>query len=630
MAKVLSKVVSVVKPTLLIACISSFLIGKVAFAIDPVTAGVLANGVVKLFSKKGPDPSLALLKANRELLIKMHDRLDNIEASLAKVMIEVAQLPAEMFEQNLNAQSYNIGKDITGIGNDYLNKISSLERDRRTLGENSARFQVIKNDFRYFLINRIAEISLLSANMAQRPKSTNINALTILTAALIELSMRIELEKDYQGSPSDIYIGAENYLNHINLILDPQRQESLVSLITTTISVLQNDPNYLSWLRINNDKSLDEWTASQLLGTYRAGCYTLEVSQSYTATCERIRRTRGGCYGPPGDRDCDPPEEYIEKYSCTKSRWVRTGSKMIVVNINKAGNISQYSSLASQVSIETLPKIDNSCPINRNNYAPLHASKTQIEKNADILIKRANTLSQLQAIRDSAIQIKSRLSNVIDGNFDEISPYTIQQINRISVLDLMRDLNEIDRLESIQGTQAYKDAMAAQRKEIKQLIADQDKQIRATFDKAAKAAKWNRTLGYLKTAASLYRVYHWIDTHLVNSKAEDFTLSAEATKKGIIKDMGRTPASAPVIKMLNNLIGQVANWGSYVNTQTQLDKINAQHDTIAATIPAGEVVTYDIVVIGKEFWQLLRSDADQLRPGDAKTAGQVDIKGTKK
>ncbi len=604
---------------------------KAKAVVDPVTVAIAVNTVTSLFSKKAPDPSIELLKANRELLVGLHGRLDEIEHSIAKILVDVAQLPQEMFEQNLNAQSYNIGKKITAIGKIYLTKLAALEYDKRTFGENSERYKIILYGFEAFLISNIDQITLYSTDLMQRNNSTNINALTVMTAALIELAMRIELEKTFDGSPGDILEGAESYLAHTNQILNSGSAVSLVSLIETIKALLINDPVYRSWRNTMGTEKSAEWTIGKLAGKYQTPiCSTRQVLENYTATCtRRVMISSGGCYGPPGDRDCDPAEWGPESYPCTKQHWVNKESKAAFVEIYSKGEISDYPLLGWRVSVARLPKIDLACPTSRNGYKQLNQRLKNIEKDANILIGRANVLSQMQATRDATKVVKDRLRIVREGNFDVISSYQIKAINQIGVLDIMSDINSVDRMENLRDTVAYTAAMEMERKKIEILIADQDERIKAVFEKAANAAKWNRTLGYLRMAASMYRVYHYIDTNLVNNDKDDFIKMTTVIRDGIIEDMGRIPASQGVIGRLDEILELAGVWGGFMNARRQLDAMNTARQTLEWELPIGVEKTYDIVIVGDRFWAYQEVGQPQLRPGLATTHGTLTIRGKK-
>ena len=586
--------------------------------VDPVTVGMAVTAINSLFSKDATDPSMELLQANRELLIGLHGRLDGIEASLAKVLIQVAQLPQEMFTQNLNAQTYAIGSKITAIGQNYLTSLSSLEYDRQVMGSGSDRFEGVLNDFRIFLANNIQEVSLLGTDLMQRDNSSNINALTVVAASFIELSMRIELEARFNASIGDIFEGAKKYTNHVAKILDADHAESLSVLIDSIKSAIENDSALNSWKRKVENPNEAEWTPESLVGEYQTSCATEEILRPYNTTCPetRIRREARS-----------ESQQYTIQVPCTKDRWETRGTLESALTIDFDGDVGGYPILTAKM--EERPFSGAGCPIAKDRFVKFRAGINTTKKDVDILLSKALVLSTLLAAQDASRAALSRLEQVAAGDFTAISAYQVRELDRINIIDVMLEINDLDRLEAIRGTEPYITAMLEEQERIRVLIAAQDERIKVAIEEAAEAAKWNRTLGYLRMAASAYHVYHYVDTSLSSEEnsRQDFIDTTDVIKNALLEDIGRQPATEKVLGVLDELLSQAKLWGGLINTQRQLEEMDIQRKKISASLGAGESQSYDIVVVGDRFWAFIETGADRLYPGGARTIGTEVITG---
>jgi hypothetical protein len=274
-------------------------------------------------------------------------------------------------------------------------------------------------------------------------------------------------------------------------------------------------------------------------------------------------------------------------------------------------------------------KNKSGCSDLNGTYTRANETLAKAKIDADLLVKRANLISSMQAILELTNDATLRIQGVSKGDYSEIEVYRYNRSDNLGVGELANQLARIDLIESLQEVEVLTGQMDAKRKAILRLIQKQDIAIRKIFEEAAAASEWNRKLGYLKMAATAYRVYHYIDTNFSSSDnaREQFIDSTNKLKEKIENNLGRTPASEPVLDLISEILGQAKLWGGLINTRNQLNKMDAARKKIAYSLGDGLSKQYHIVVLGTEFLYYEDVSIGSVRPGGAKTAGTVTIEG---
>lgn len=77
-----------------------------------------------------------------------------------------------------------------------------------------------------------------------------------------------------------------------------------------------------------------------------------------------------------------------------------------------------------------------------------------------------------------------------------------------------------------------------------------------------------------------------------------------------------------------NILHKNITWvADIVNAKNQMQRLQDATNKESSKIPKGKKYKYDVVTKGNKFLFIARTDKPQLRPGGAKTAGQIEITG---
>jgi len=604
-------------------CIAISLKPQPVIAVEPTTVVAATSAVLSLFSKSEGDVSLDVLLANRELLKSLHSRLDLIEIGIAQTLTRVSHLPADMFEQNLNASSYNLGREIAAIGEKYIDKIESIEIDRKLFGEESDRFKSIKRESENFLKYNTDILSTASRNLMQRENSSNINALSVVAASYIELAMKINLFKNHNGSSGDVVVAARRYKNHFKKILNPNNMNSLINILDELRDSLFTDQALNKWRIITSKNEFLEPDLRSLEGIYRAECGRLPKEEKYMDTCHRTMRMSGGGMGEGGPG-------HVESYRCEKTRTVMRDAILSTVHFERVDADGGHPVLSFNLERVNLPHAAYNCKGIRASNDNIKTIERRVSKTASLIVQISNLVSYLFEIKDTVILSERRVKAISQGDFDEISVIDISEILSPDVDDVQLILNSVVRLEADRDSDVYRDTLSWQREEISDLISNQDLELQESFSRAADAAKWNRTLGYIRGAATIFKIYKELENEFENNEFDDFLISIEEIEKGISEDLDRSPDSIPLLKILVLLHKNLSAAGNLLNAKKQDEIREIARKRIQESLPDGTIEKYDVIYDGKQFKRFQKHKQRNFFFGTEMRIDTISIRGRKK
>lgn len=580
-------------------------------ALEPVTVAAITNTLHSVFSKNINDPYNNIIRANRELLIGVHDRLDGIEQGLASALAKLDALPAEVFKQSLKAQEYGLGSRVLSHGLVYLDRVEILRRDGDIYSKTSEHYSFVAEQHKKYVIQAICDLEVLGTDLSRRRKTTDLNALSIVAAAYIETALLVDYFENHGGSRNHVAVRADRYIEFLQSILENNRPGSLGRLIGDLKLKFAREMSSLNKISKNTIADFNGVYAGVnfVAPTVNTGDPVAKVLQQYHGTYEI------GCkqqHGPPRLHNGPPGNSYLATYENSYR------------GIAEFRPETQYGSgmLELVVDIVRTQSLDSACEKmgNASNQQIRGRLAEEFSATSQRLLSLANTLVVLNQVRDMVSEALNRLIQVKRGDFSAIGLADVRRVSAFEIDTVSAKIAEIESAEEKAKTAEIVEQMAKRREQIKKAIASQDKDIREAFAKAADAAQHNRTLGYLQLAASIYELYYSAERELTK---EDRTYLAEAVYR-VEEGVGRDPANiGSLLKLiLQTTADGIKFWGSARNTKMQLDKMNDRRCKIGRSLPNGTTREFNIVVRGTEFRYFEPTDVKSLRAAGEYTLGK--------
>ncbi|MEP2757549.1 MAG: hypothetical protein ABJP66_00540 [Hyphomicrobiales bacterium] len=607
-----------------------------------ISSAALDLGIEYLKSDPG-NPPVTIALANRELLKKLHSRLDLIEAGITEALVKLDQLPNEFYIAAVEAQGYQLNQEITSIGLEVMDLTIAHETDLFKLRSNINARDVLSGFYRANLIDNIRDVSLTSRNFSLRPNSKNSGALTVVLSSYIELSTRIELHRRFGGSESAISLASTRYLEKFQEILDPKNPNSLSSLITNLASQIMERPKAKGWVPEFDDQDLP-LLSSEL--QFRTKCTLHE--ESFDSNDPEFLKANGASedkqrmiwHAPHAQNNFTlmfVQESEIETIPLLKpiffSETVRLLKNSPGTSITGLDNINDCEILRPKFVHE----IDHLCG-GYSCYYDLHRKPYIGKKNIDEFLKRhqinleqieleLELLAQLVAIKNAVKLAETRVEAVSKGDFSNLEIGFFIDVERMGPLEAARLARKADLYERLAKTNDYAALLARNRVEIEKMISSQDDEIREAFETAQKAAKTNRMLSLLKAGAVIAHQYYIANPEPSGAEAENLTEATVATLAALAQDSDRSPASGQVESRLNNVLENLSWWGGLVSAKREKARMLEARSKLEAAFPLNEVRKYDIYTHNNRFHRFYLSDKPHLLPTGVVFRGSIEITG---
>lgn len=595
--------------TLALLCIS-VLSRPALSAVDPGTVYAVANLITNFLKKDPGNPTAKIIEANNDLLKQVHSRLDGIENGIAEILMQVADLPQHMFEQNVAALKNKTGNEVHAIAVTFLRRLKQLEAASKDITLSDDLYKETLDDYRAFLRTAKNDIAQKAEELAIAPGRSGLGALALITAAYTEIAMENEYRLRFGNSTSAVEIGAERYITLLKYATDKQYFGSLGYLSSNLKEKILRQPLINKWRKFQSptikalgdpitNKTRVSWKQNPEQSLHEV---LKQISGTWWVTCSTLRRGQS-----------------------------LLSSKVGVLEFKISKGLSGHSLDFSSSTAIGLPSVDGSCPAHEDGYMNLANAVNNITpKNARSLISLTDVLISIEQIRDAALNAIKRLEEVKNGKYDAITARNVIETSPRLLPNLMASIAEIERFEAQRGAQVYKDRMIAKRLEIKKLMLKQDKNIQAAFDKAQSAAKYNKTLEYITIVGALYDAYHKVDRLIDENNKEDTKKTLQHSIDEIEKEIKRTPANVDFFNVADAFFQQVSWWGGAYNAKIQSQLMANARSKKAAAIPKGQSKSYYVIIRGNKFWAYEEvTGGPQIRPGDASSHGPVKIYGTK-
>jgi hypothetical protein len=190
------------------------------------------------------------------------------------------------------------------------------------------------------------------------------------------------------------------------------------------------------------------------------------------------------------------------------------------------------------------------------------------------------------AVRDdnlSAFQVSDTLNSLV--------------IYRDAIRNLMDEAEQLERQQAVAALESERIAMAG---EVEDLISQQDRELTDLFKEAARAAKFNKTLSYIRMAAKIYQGWTKMEAYLTKGEKAATIRTAEATRDGLIQAQRREPANAALLghglKLVNNLLGLADQYGDLPQARRAQERFDEVYTRTVNAIPVGAEQSFDVYV----------------------------------
>ncbi|QGX98330.1 hypothetical protein EI983_08555 [Roseovarius faecimaris] len=631
-----------------ILCLS-LLLPRSVHALEPGTVYATVQVIDTLLRDPAPDPSLSILKANRELLIAMHDRLDGIEEGIAKTLLEFELLPKTLLDSHLKAQSLALGNRITAIGENTLDAYVSHREDTRSFANDPQRLVLLEKDLRATLFTNINDINTLSRDLLKRSEAHGVHALTVIAAAYSELFLRIRFARDFQGSPSIVKSQARRYLDELAKMTDWQNENSLSGLIRKTDQKIMDQleksggRGLSDCIETANGRRCEIFSTSPLVTTdLVAGqndpvfdglpdCADIEIDrfeydggithplqlQHQCLHDIKLTISLGGQINALGGIWCElgveetyheiilglyriPDDRNDERRGLCVSTVKRPSSGMPNCKVSFVKSDTTGSTFCIPRDMGELKRV-TSLYDNRQ-FGTLQAALSDARMQVSHLQELLDLRDSLSDIERSARALIFALENVEKGNFDAISFADVVHAGDIDIERAVTDYVLLEIEEESEAYDAFVEHVAKRRESVARLVASQNEEIRTAFEDAAQASANNTFLEHLHLGAALYSWMYAIDREF-RPDLGDFNLDDIVDELDTFaqNDTGRSPAEDAGMKRISQMIKVARFWSGFRNAAKQMEKMRHAEEAVRKTVPVNQVREFDAFAIGTEF-----------------------------
>ena len=550
-------------------------------AVDPVTAAAVVKGVSVVTSalkKPQPDLTLEIVKRNRELLKGMNTKLDQLGDNLIKLHAVVGDIPEKLADELDKERIYKLGVGANAYGMTLLDSIRDYESELKITSPAGLSEVEKYHQARLNLLE--GRIAVLGNEIIQEPSIRNIDAITLALVAhshlsiLTETTSRFGLRKRYLENKAKDYqiLLKEVITNH---------KGTLANWTSNRFKALLSRPD---WKKISDEFNIPSLSWSEI------GELPLQFFQqrSFDQCITRIHWTD----------NINDIKFFIRKLKLENHNPIITTNE----SVTDCSNTMPVITFTSKQRIHT--------PLDENGELQVFITGDEPENclNECGLKEQKETLKnlmpQLQVI-DSSTRILAALGKLHDSaEAVAVGDYSGFQIsNTLDSIAIYRDtirkqVDAHEKLARLEELEILSEERSRVTNEVSGLIRKQDQELAALFQKATKAAKFNKTLGYIRLAANVYHTWTKLEGKFSKGEKKATANVIKAAKAGIIEEQRREPASAALIEPAVKLLVQLEKMGNFYGDLAVAKQAHSRFDQAfteaSNSIPFGAEQSYDL------------------------------------
>lgn len=592
-----------------------------AKAIDPATAGLIVEGVgfvTSALDKPQPNLTLEIVQRNRTLLIGMNTKLDQLGENLIKLYAAVGDIPAQLAEELDKERIFVQGVRATARGQTLLGYIEEFEGDLERYAADPTAMDMgsVRNEY-YARLNTLEiDVTNIGNEIFQEATVKNVDAITLAIVAHAHLSTLTEINVRFdQRRLSRLEGVARDYTNRLNAVLS----DSAETLSTWTKTRANELIAHAGWTRIGENFGLP-------LPVWDGPGDRLFVElpgQTFTMCIRRDSMHKRTTYYPAVPNRGEPASRFENQKPEARDFYVRTlrfgkgegGAISAALLTEPSGDCSADHPLRvvevltrstfttrSQISSYRNTTVQTFAPEDCITACGLGADQSNLDAAMEqIHALRISTeiLALVAGVRDDALAVR-------DGN---LSGFQVSEtLSSVAIYkDVIRDqLDAQERLQRLADVEALDAERVRVAREVSALIERQDKEIAELFDEAARAAKFNKALGYINLAAKVFHGWTKLDAKLSAGERQATNDAVSTAITGLQMARGREPANAAVgegLKLMNNLLGLAGFYGDLEQARRAQVRFDQVYTAMQNSIPAGASQSFDMYVSSNDPMQ---------------------------
>lgn len=475
-------------------------------AVDPMTAMAAISTAAQLFGPKGADVTLEVAKANRELLTKLHGKLDTIEGSIIRLMKDVHGLPKHMYRNSLKSQEKLYTDNLVSAGKVFVDLYTeALMYNLKGLNPEDKKYQQLVAEYKYDIKLRLAKIEEARGTLMLR---SDLNATAVAVAAYIEISMHLVVN-EYEGKVKAL---VSIYGGYFDKILDAQRVDSLSKLV---VKVQTKREEQVKKIRKTHQLSAE----SPLESITYSACSTYRTIKNNPKTCSTT--VFNGL-----DQGAGMGTHYTEEYDCSFVTRQDHNSVIIGYTVQSKPVALGTTTSTSYSVINTesaLLGVIQKCPTNPDNYvafkntnnikiADIKDSFLKLNKLSNLLVALKNTVTIVKTAQSWLNTVKEReVGTVKDiplliGN---VRPILYANQNNEHIDQLFLDVEDKEKKDL---RKRYRDHFTAERKSFEALLKDQEHRINEAIELSQEAAQFQTLMTFARFSYMVYVSYRALET----------------------------------------------------------------------------------------------------------------------
>lgn len=590
-------------------------------ALEPGTVVMIVEGVNMVTSaleKPQPNLTLEIVRHNREMLRGMNLKLDQLGDNLIQLHLAVGDIPEEVAIELDKERIYVLGVEATSKGQTLLDYIEEYEGELSRFSNDSDNIESVRLQY----LNRLnlleTQLTNLGNEILQEDSIHNVDAVTLALITHSLLSTLTEISVRFDQREVRLASAARTYGEQLDIVLS-EEPGTLSSWTHSRFSKLLQNANWQMLKDRYNFPSLtwDGQEYSQFELIYGKTFKKCIVRQSWKHTRK---------YRPAIVSAGEPEMNILETTMLSEDFFIRSigfeggiGRSLNITlgtepSATDCRNLSSDTTTYSKVVEEVVQNYNRSLDLvgtdryayeleNCIEYCGLEQERSAVNEVSDAIRSLEPSVQILSMVAD----LRSNVKAIIGGDY---SGFRVS--DTLDSLSIYRDsireqVDEVDRLSRLREIEVMEEDRHRLSREVNDMIAEQDREIASLFNEAESAAKFNRTLGYIRLAAKIYQGWTSAMGNLTQGEDRAAINTIKATKAGLEDAALREPANAALISESLNLITKIGDLAEFYGSLDQARRAQNNFDKVITeainSIPVGAVQSFDVYVANNDPFQ---------------------------